>query len=44
MNLFRVFQSIRSANNISYAIKEGRKPTQQDLVRLGLQDIFPGNS
>lgn len=40
MNLNGIFDTIRAAKNVSYAINEGRTPTRRDLAVLGIADIF----
>ena len=40
MNLNRLFQSIRASRDVSHAIREGRAPSREDLVILGLDEVF----
>lgn len=40
MNFNGIFETIRAAKNVSYAVQEGRTPTRRDLAVLGIADIF----
>lgn len=40
MKINEIFETVRAAKNVSYAINEGRDPSRRDLTVLGIADIF----